>query len=66
MEKIKEFIKEHKTELMLTGALFIGYKIGHKVTTKVYKSAIHHTFSYMDKYGYNVYKIILKEGAKNV
>lgn len=61
MDKIKEFVSEHKRELICVAAGFIVYKVAYGHGWRDYERVVNNVFSAMKKNGYNVVQLIEPE-----
>ena len=62
MDKIKEFLSEHKNEIAGVAACLIVYKIAYGRGWRDYKHAVDSVFTAMKRNGYNVVQLIEPEG----
>lgn len=58
MEKIKEFVKDHKKEIAIGVGVFLIYRIGYSRGYSSYKKVVVNTFDTMKKDGFNVVQLI--------
>lgn len=61
MDKAKEWITEHKKELMYTAAGIIIFRAGYRCGWRTYKKVVRNTFNTMYTKGYNVVRLINSE-----
>ena len=52
MDKAKEFIKDHKKEILVGIGVVVAYKIGYKRGVAKYRSVIHDTVDCLKNAGY--------------
>ena len=61
MDKTKEFVKDHKKDIIFAACCIVIYKIGWRRGWKSYKNVVNSVLKTLDKSGYNIYKIIEPE-----
>ena len=58
MDKIKEFIEQHKMEVACVVCTYLTYKIAYRRGFKDYSKVVNNVFNSMRKNGYNVVQLI--------
>ena len=64
MEKVKEFVSEHKKEIAYAVGGIILYKIAYGRGWRDYKRTVSNVFSTMRRNGYNVVQLVESEVKK--
>lgn len=63
MEKIKQFVTDHKKELKLAVCGLIIFKLGYESGWKAYRKVTNNVFNTMQRHGYNTVHLVEPKGV---